>query len=98
MGQVGHADSKMTLDVYAQFEQRIERDHRRSFDRLVRKARAQLGGEQSTRCPESPPDPIAAPRWQHFEGSRHASIYSAGFSTSRSSFFAKAQKLLSSRR
>ncbi len=36
MSQVGHADSKMTLDVYAQLEQRIQRDHGRSFDRLLR--------------------------------------------------------------
>jgi hypothetical protein len=28
MSRVGHADSKMTLDVYAQVEQRIERSHR----------------------------------------------------------------------
>ena len=27
MSQVGHADSKMTLDVYAQLEQRVKRDH-----------------------------------------------------------------------
>jgi integrase len=27
MGQVGHADSKMTLDVYAQLEQRVDRRH-----------------------------------------------------------------------
>jgi hypothetical protein len=32
MSQVGHADSKMTLDVYAQLEQRIKRDHGRRFD------------------------------------------------------------------
>jgi integrase len=43
MSQVGHADSKMTLDVYAQLEQRIQRDHGTGFDRLVRQARAQLG-------------------------------------------------------
>jgi integrase len=43
MSQVGHADSKMTLDVYAQLEQRVQRDHGRSFDRLVAQARAQLG-------------------------------------------------------
>jgi integrase len=43
MGQVGHADSKMTLDVYAQLEQRIERGHGTGFDRLVRRARTQLG-------------------------------------------------------
>ena len=40
MGQVGHADSKMTMDVYAQLEQRVDRSHGTSFDRLVRKARA----------------------------------------------------------
>jgi integrase len=38
MSQVGHADSKMTLDVYAQLEQRAQRDHGRAFDRLVREA------------------------------------------------------------
>jgi integrase len=27
MSQVGHADSKMTLDAYAQLEQRVKRDH-----------------------------------------------------------------------
>lgn len=42
MSQVGHADSKMTLDVYAQLEQRIQRDHGAGFDRLVREARTQL--------------------------------------------------------
>ena len=37
MGQVGHADCKMTLDVYAQREQRANRDHGTRFDRLVRR-------------------------------------------------------------
>ena len=32
MSQVGHADSKMTLDVYAQLEQRVERSHGTAFD------------------------------------------------------------------
>jgi integrase len=41
MGQVGHADSKMTLDVYAQLEQRVDRRHGTSFDALVRRARRQ---------------------------------------------------------
>jgi integrase len=27
MKQVGHADSRMTMDVYAQLEQRIDRSH-----------------------------------------------------------------------
>jgi integrase len=44
MGQVGHADSKMTMDVYAQLEQRVDRTHGVSFDRLVRKAREQTAG------------------------------------------------------
>jgi hypothetical protein len=39
MGQVGHADSKMTLDVYAQLEQRVDRSHGTSFDALIRNAR-----------------------------------------------------------
>jgi integrase len=46
MSQVGHADSKMTLDVYAQLEQRVQRDHGRSFDRLVRGAQEQFAAEQ----------------------------------------------------
>ena len=44
MGQVGHADSRMTLDVYAQLAQRVGRSHGRSFDRFVRKAKEQLSG------------------------------------------------------
>ncbi|MDQ3777680.1 MAG: hypothetical protein M3310_02260 [Actinomycetota bacterium] len=43
MSQVGAADSKMTLDVYAQREQRVQRNHGAGSDRLVRQARAQLG-------------------------------------------------------
>jgi Phage integrase family len=42
MGQVGHADSKMTMDVYAQLEQRVDRSHGTSFDRLMRRAREQV--------------------------------------------------------
>jgi integrase len=44
MSQVGHADSKMTLDVYAQLEQRVHRDHGASVDRLLATA-----GEQVSR-------------------------------------------------
>jgi integrase len=44
MGQVGHADSKMTMDVYAQLEQRADRSHGTSFDRLIGAARDQLAG------------------------------------------------------
>lgn len=39
MGQVGHADSKMTMDVYAQLEQRVDRSHGTNFDRLIAGAR-----------------------------------------------------------
>jgi integrase len=38
MSQVGHTDSKMTLDVYAQLEQRVDRRHGENFDRLMRAA------------------------------------------------------------
>jgi hypothetical protein len=44
MGQVGHANSKMTLDVYAQLEQRADRSHGTSFDGLIRRAREELKG------------------------------------------------------
>jgi integrase len=46
MSQVGHADSKMTLDVYAQLEQRVKREHGVRFDALVRGARTQLHGAE----------------------------------------------------
>ncbi len=45
MNQVGHADSRMTLDVYAQLEQRVNRQHGTKFDQLV---------------PTKPPTPIQA--------------------------------------
>ena len=44
MRQVGHADSKMTMDVYAQLQQRAERQHGEAFDALVRRARERLYG------------------------------------------------------
>jgi integrase len=49
MSQVGHADSKMTMDVYAQLQQRVDRKHGRAFDALVRKARDGLYGAPVTR-------------------------------------------------
>ena len=57
MGQVGHADSKMTLDVYAQLQQRVKREHGRAFDTLVRQAREQLYGTTSGLA-EAAPEPI----------------------------------------
>jgi hypothetical protein len=46
MSQVGHADSKMTLDVYAQLEQRVKREHGVRFDALIRGAQTQLHGPE----------------------------------------------------
>jgi hypothetical protein len=45
MDQVGHADSKMTMDVYNQLQQRAKREHGASFDRLIRQAREQIYGD-----------------------------------------------------
>jgi integrase len=45
MSQVGHADSKMTLDVYAQLEQRIKREHGVRFDAIIRAAEEQMHGD-----------------------------------------------------
>ncbi len=47
MSQVGHADSKMTTDVYAQLQNRIKRDYGSAFDQLVARA-----GEQRRGVPE----------------------------------------------
>lgn len=44
MSQVGHADSTMTMDVYAQLQKRADREHGPNFDRLIRKAAEQLAG------------------------------------------------------
>lgn len=56
MKQVGHADSKMTTDVYAQLQQRVERHHGAKFDQLVRRAKAELAGV--VKLPT--PDPAAS--------------------------------------
>lgn len=42
MLQVGHADSKMTMEVYAQLQHRAERHHGANFDRLLSGARERL--------------------------------------------------------
>ena len=59
MRQVGHADSKMTMDVYAQLQQRAERQHGEAFDALVRRARVRLYG--TTARPDSPGPVDTAP-------------------------------------
>jgi integrase len=66
MGQVGHADSKMTMDVYAQLQQRVKRQHGRAFDRLVRQAREQLYGTASD-LPQGAPEPTLG----HESGHEH---------------------------
>jgi integrase len=52
MRQVGHADSKMTMDVYAQLQQRAERSHGEAFDALVRRARERLYGAAEEQDPD----------------------------------------------
>jgi hypothetical protein len=47
MSRVGHADSKMTLDVYAQLEQRVDRSYGTASDALVRRARGDGADEVS---------------------------------------------------
>ena len=42
MSQVGHADSEMTMDVDAQLQLRVDREHGRAFDALFRQARGRL--------------------------------------------------------
>jgi hypothetical protein len=49
MSQVGHADSKMTLDLYAQLEQRVDRSHETAFDALVRRAAAMVATTSAQR-------------------------------------------------
>jgi hypothetical protein len=44
--QVGHAESRMTLDVYAQLLDRRKRDHDVAFDALLADARSTLYGPQ----------------------------------------------------
>jgi hypothetical protein len=52
MSQVGHADSKMTKDVYAQLEQRAKRSHGTNFDQLISDARSRLA-ETAPPAPET---------------------------------------------
>ena len=52
MSQVGHADSKMTMDVYAQLEQRVDRSHGTNFDRLVEEARGPFYGSRLGHGPQ----------------------------------------------
>ena len=66
--QVGHKDSKLTVDVYNQLLDRSKREHGLAFDKLVSDARTTLYGAQSGAgdgdfcppfCPPSDFDPSA---------------------------------------
>jgi integrase len=59
MSQVGHANSAMTMDVYAQLEQRVDRRHGTSFDALLREARGQR--ENADWATIGPREPSEAP-------------------------------------
>jgi len=81
MDQVGHADSKMTMDVYAQLQQRAKRDHGAHFDELVRQARVQLRTPDETASNASigtaigtgdPKSPISAPDRAPTDDQKHA--------------------------
>ncbi len=61
MSQVGHADSKMTMDVYAQLEQRMDRSHGTNFDRLLNEARNRQPSEQEAGY-DAPEEPAKAPK------------------------------------
>jgi hypothetical protein len=52
----------MTLDVYAQLEQRVDRQHGTSFDLLIRRAREELRGVAQSLDGGSP-TPEEAPSW-----------------------------------
>jgi site-specific recombinase XerD len=55
MSQVGHADSSMTMDVYAQLEQRVNRQHGTAFDARLREARGhEEDREKATKRPRDP--------------------------------------------
>jgi hypothetical protein len=65
--QVGHAESRMTLDVYSQLLDRRKRDHGVAFDALLADARSTLYGSQNEGFrPPSPdtPNPASEPSEQ----------------------------------
>jgi hypothetical protein len=73
MSQVGHADSKMTLDVYAQLEQRADRTHGTSFDALIQRAEAsRRGAELVMKRSRRLPDPETGRRSDSRRRSRKA--------------------------
>jgi integrase len=67
MGQVGHADSKMTMDVYAHLQQRLKREHGVRFDRLIREAEELMHSEGLNDVEEAEAEPAEAAS-DHDEG------------------------------
>ncbi|HEX9493125.1 MAG TPA: TonB-dependent receptor plug domain-containing protein, partial [Thermoanaerobaculia bacterium] len=61
--QVGHADSKMTMDVYAQLLDRGKRAHGAAFDALLQRAQGSLSGASAEGFspPFSPPPRFSSP-------------------------------------
>ena len=55
--QVGHSDSKMTIDVYAQLLDRSKRAHGAAFDALLSAARDALNGPSATGFSQPPRNP-----------------------------------------
>jgi hypothetical protein len=53
MDQVGHADSTMTLDVYAQLQKRYKRSYGVNFDRLVDEASEQVKALPGVETPDT---------------------------------------------
>ncbi len=84
--QVGHAESGMTLDVYAQLLDRRKRDHGAAFDVLLTDARRTLYGPQQEGFgpPFGPPSPNT-PDPQHRPVTQTSSF--AGKSTTRPARF-----------
>jgi hypothetical protein len=67
MGQVGHADSKMTMDVYAHLQQRLKREHGVCFDRLIPEAEELMHSEGLNDVEEAEAEPAEAAS-DHDEG------------------------------
>lgn len=59
MSQVGHADSTMTLDIYAQLQQRVNRTHGAEIDRLMQEARTHLYRDDNDADPSAKTYPAA---------------------------------------
>ncbi len=91
--QVGHAESRMTLDVYSELLDRQKRDHGVAFDALLADARSTLYGRQNDAfgppfgpLSPNPPDPTPEPSQQNssFTGTSETRPARFELATSRS--------------